>query len=64
MNGYTDRAGIDNRANCALLAIRAIAEDVTLPAAARLLMIAERIETEPILTDGSPAARALRESRR
>jgi hypothetical protein len=60
--GYTDRAGIDSRANAALLAIDVISADYAVPAAVRLVLVAQRMAQEPILTDtGSPAAYAVRE---
>lgn len=58
--GYRDRAGIDSRANSALLGIEAIIGDRSVPSAVRLALIAEIIAEEPILTDGSPAARSVR----
>jgi hypothetical protein len=60
VGGYRDRAGIDNRANGALLAVEAIILDTSVPAAVRLLWVAERLGQEPILTDNSPAAHAVR----
>jgi hypothetical protein len=59
--GYTDRAGIDSRANSALLTVEAIITDYAIPAAVRLVLVAERMAREPILTDGSPAAHTVRE---
>lgn len=59
-DGYRDRAGIDSRANSALLGIEAIIEDRSVPSAVRLALIAEIMAEEPILTDGSPAARSVR----
>lgn len=59
--GYTDRASIDNRANSALLAIDAISNDYGIPAAVRLVLVAQRMASEPILTDTAPAAYAVRE---
>lgn len=61
MNGYTDRAGIDARANSALLSIEQIIADHTIPAAVRLVRVAQRMVQEPILTDQSPAAHAVRD---
>ena len=61
-HGYTDRAGIDSRANSALLAIETILTDYTTPSAIRLVLVAQRMATEPILTDQeSPAAFEVRE---
>lgn len=59
--GYTDRAGIDSRANSALLRIDRISNDVRIPSAVRLAMIAEIMADEPIITDTSPAAYEVRE---
>jgi hypothetical protein len=59
-NGYRDRAGIDNRANSALLSIERIIADRSIPAAVRLVLVAEIMNEEPVLTDGSPAARSVR----
>lgn len=64
MSDYADRHQIDNRANSALLTIEGIITDRQIPAAVRLLMVAERMAEEPILTDGCPAARSLRRDRR
>lgn len=58
--GYRDRAGIDSRANSALLGIEAIIGDRSVPSAVRLALIAEIMREEPILTDPSPAARSVR----
>lgn len=58
--GYRDRAGIDNRANAALLEVVRIATDYSVPTAVRLARVAERMALEPILTDTSPAACAVR----
>lgn len=58
--GYRDRAGIDSRANSALLRIDRISNDVSMPPAVRLAMVAEIIAAEPILTDNSPAAYSVR----
>jgi len=59
--GYTDRAGIDARANSALLAIDAISSDYGIPAAVRLVLVAQRMASEPILTDTASEAYAVRE---
>ena len=59
---YTDRAGIDARANSALLTIEAMLADRRIPAAVRLALVARRLEREPILTDTSPAAYTVREA--
>ena len=63
VSGYTDRAGIDNRANGALLRIeRIIAMRNEYPSAVRLVLVAQVMAGEPILTDtGSPAAYEVRE---
>ena len=61
VSGYRDRAGIDSRANSALLRIDAVSCAYTIPAAVRLAMIADIMESEPILTDGSPAAYSVRD---
>ncbi len=61
-HGYTDRAGIDSRANSALGAIEAIITDWHIPPAVRLVLVAKRMAREPILSDDqSPAAFAVRE---
>jgi hypothetical protein len=62
--GYTDRAGIDSRANSALGRAELIIADCYVPAAVRLVRLAELMAGEPILTDGSPAAHAVREQAR
>lgn len=59
-HGYRDRAGIDSRADSALLSIESIMEDRSIPSAVRLALIAEIMDSEPILTDGSPAAHSVR----
>jgi hypothetical protein len=59
--GYTDRAGIDSRANSALCRIELILADRATAPAVRLALIAEVMAGEPILTDtGSPAAFTVR----
>lgn len=58
--GYTDRAGIDSRANSAGLEIARISAMYHVPSAVRLVWIAERMQQEPILTDESPAAYGVR----
>lgn len=60
VGNYRDRNGIDNRANAALLAIERITADNAVPSAVRLVLIAERMAAEPILTDECPAAHAVR----
>jgi hypothetical protein len=60
ISGYRDRAGIDSRANSALLRIAAISADVYVPAAVRLAQVAQVMAGEPILTDPCPAARTVR----
>jgi hypothetical protein len=60
MSGYTDRAGIDSRANSALTRIDLISNMVHLPSAVRLALIAEVMAGEPIMTDESPAAHEVR----
>lgn len=57
---YTDRAGIDARANSALLAIEAMLADRRIPAAVRLALVARRLGREPIFTDTAPAACTVR----
>ncbi len=59
-SGYTDYAGITNRANSALLRINEISQSISIPPAVRLAMIAEVMAGEPILTDQSPAAFTVR----
>lgn len=62
---YTARHGIDARANSALLRIESIIADRSIPSAIRLVMVAEIMQAEPILTDVAPDAykvRAQRES--
>jgi hypothetical protein len=49
--GYTDRAGIDARANSALFTIGHIISRTHVPSAVRLALIAQVMEGEPILTD-------------
>ena len=57
VSGYTDRAGIDSRANSALGRIERIIAMTHYPAAVRLVLVAEVMAGEPVLTDtGSPAA--------
>ena len=53
---YTDRAGIDSRANSAMTQIEIIIAMTHIPSAVRLVWIAEVMAGEPILTDPSPAA--------
>jgi hypothetical protein len=61
VSGYTDRAGIENRANGALLRIDRISAMTHYPSAVRLVLIAQVMAGEPILTDtGSPAAYEVR----
>lgn len=62
--GYTDRAGIDSRANSALGRAELIITDWNVPPAVRLVQLAELMAGEPILTDDSPAAHAVREEAR
>lgn len=50
-SGYTDRAGIDNRANSALSRIDRISAMTHYPSAVRLVLIAQVMAGEPILTD-------------
>jgi hypothetical protein len=60
-SGYTDRAGIDSRANSALGRISRISAMTHYPSAVRLALIAQVMAGEPILTDtGSPAAYEVR----
>jgi len=58
--GYTDRAGIDSRANSALCRAELIINDCHVPAAVRLVRLAELMAGEPILTDTSSAAYSVR----
>ncbi len=59
--GYTDRAGIDSRANSAMITIDMISAMVNIPPAVRLVWIAEVMAGEPILTDcSSPASFTVR----
>jgi hypothetical protein len=59
--GYTDRAGIDSRANSALLRVDSVIHDYEIPSAVRLALVAEIMAGEPILTDReSPAAFTVR----
>jgi hypothetical protein len=60
VSGYADRAGIDSRANSALLRIQSIIEDWHIPAAIRLVKIARIMAGEPILTDTCPASYTVR----
>ena len=60
VSGYTDRAGIDSRANSALLTIESIVANRTIPAAVRLALVAQVMAMEPILTDQSPASFTVR----
>lgn len=60
IGGYRDRAGIDSRANAALLEVVRIATDYSVPTAVRLARVAARMALEPILTDDSPAAHEVR----
>jgi hypothetical protein len=60
-SGYTDRAGIDNRASSALLRIERIIGMTHYPSAVRLALVARVMAGEPILTDtSSPAAHEVR----
>lgn len=60
VSGYTAMAGITNRADAALLEIERIIGDTSVPSAERLVMVARRMLAEPILTDPSSAAHAVR----
>lgn len=61
VSGYTDRAGINSRANSALGRITRIAAMLHYPSAVRLALIAQVMANEPILTDaGSSAAYEVR----
>lgn len=55
-HSYPDSAGLDNRANSALIEIEAIMDDRSIPSAVRLVLIAQRMEQEPVLTDQSTGA--------
>lgn len=59
-SGYADRAGIDSRANSALLRASMIIDACHVAPAVRLLQLAELMIGEPILTDQSPAAYGVR----
>jgi hypothetical protein len=62
MSGYTDRAGIDARANSALFTIQHIIDRTHVPSAVRLALIAQVMAGEPILTDTtSPESYKVRE---
>ncbi len=62
--GYTDDAGVTNRANSALLRIEHIMDQRHVPSAVRLVWIAQVMKDEPILTDGSSSAfRARRDAK-
>ena len=58
---YRDRAGIDSRANSALLRIGIVSPMWHIPSAVRLVWIAEIMAGEPILTDDAPASHTVRE---
>lgn len=58
--GSACRASIDNRANSALQDIGNIIGNADIPAAVRLVLAAERMAQEPILTGSSPTARQVR----
>jgi hypothetical protein len=53
---YRDAPGLENRANSAMLTIESIINDTALPSSVRLVLIAHRMSSEPVLTDGSVAA--------
>lgn len=55
-HSYTDRPGLTNRANSALLALGRIIDDVSIPTGVRLVLVAQVMADEPVLTDGSVAA--------
>lgn len=59
-SGYTDRAGIDSRANSALGRIDRISAMTHYPSAVRLALIAQVMAGEPVLTDTAPAAYEVR----
>ena len=60
--GYTDRVGIDSRANSALLRVERILAMTHYPSAVRLVLVAQVMAGEPILTDTlSSAAYEVRE---
>ena len=61
VSGYRDRAGIDSRANSALLRIGMVSSMWHIPSAVRLVWIAEIMASEPILTDNAPASYTVRE---
>jgi hypothetical protein len=64
MPGYTDRHGIDNRANSVLGRAELIVNARHVPPAVRLVQLAELMADEPILTDESSAAYGVREEGR
>lgn len=55
-HSYRDSPGLTNRANSAMLRIEMIMARKDVSAAARLVLIAEVMAGEPVLTDGSTAA--------
>lgn len=62
---YRDSPGLVNRANSALITIERIAADRSIPSEIRLVLIAQRMAQEPVLTDDSTAAaRARRDAAR
>jgi hypothetical protein len=62
--GYTDDAGLTCRANSALGRITDVVESWHIPSSVRLVMIAEIMAGEPILTDESSAAYGARANRK
>lgn len=60
MSGYSDIRGITARADFALLKIERIISDTSVPSAERLVLVAQVMAAEPILTDRCPAAYSAR----
>ena len=62
VSGYTDRDGIDSRACAALGTLELIVNDLSIPVAARLALVARRMQEEPICSDvESPEAYKVRQ---
>lgn len=59
-SSYRDLPGLTSRANSALCRIEQISNDVSLDPGVRLVLIAEVMRDEPVLTDGSTAAYVVR----
>lgn len=56
VNSYRDTPGLTNRANSAMIRIDNIIARTELPSGVRLVLIAEVMASEPVLTDRSTAA--------